>query len=695
MQIQGLLNIWKDLLFGNTKSDNIEISMQQEECILRGIRNAFILISKNITIPFTIGKEYDSDSLSRVLVALQSRVNLINSEIDIAIKKVTEDFQIFINEYFYMHVSLTKVIDTMFNRVSNQTKLYKLYVYIMDSIGMIYILGNWPIHTIITRARDYSSLEEFHRNVVRQFDAYELIKNNLLEIYGYTQQQLISTISSRSFHTLRSISEDIKKLIEKKPKVVPMNDSLVIGNKQWLQLSGPRSIRILTPTNLFDGPPKPSYMLLGDIHGGNGDCNTVFSCSDGHDPCIENVEHNSFFKSIDSISSSSFPVDFHIEWNFIAEWSDFMLDLEVNDGTEVLIPYIQKKRSQRHDSINFLLYNYLSCYMKTQKDNYELFFSNTHCPYTNIRWHFADPRSIKIAKYPFDNLIEIIQQLILYKESSSTCKRLRDMIATFDSFHEFTMFFNKVRNLYLLMFCAPNQGDKLIITDITQTHVPSAKQRLKNFITFQFHNGNFNEVSILNKYKKRNFTFCNNNISYGVSELYKTLSSSYYTIYKNKNFIYQDFDYMVHAIALNNFFSNLLQQMKYIHTMQTESNACNLSFPNVVFQDLSSLKSVLISFVAPSMDCYFLLRTMKACQGTQRPNDKTDETPIPWLQVLYAGDTHSQVISGFLSSHGYRVEQEFLLQDGKQRCVTFEGGFDCNKLKLQHEVSNLLRKYLQ
>ncbi len=86
---------------------------------------------------------------------------------------------------------------------------------------------------------------------------------------------------------------------------------------------------------------------------------------------------------------------------------------------------------------------------------------------------------------------------------------------------------------------------------------------------------------------------------------------------------------------------------------------------------------------------------MKGCQGAQRPNDKTDETPIPWLQVLYAGDTHSEVISNFLTTHGYRLEKEFLLKDNKQRCVTFEGGFDLNKLKLQHEVANLLRRHLK
>ena len=167
---------------------------------------------------------------------------------------------------------------------------------------------------------------------------------------------------------------------------------LTIYNKKINKISGPVSMRILTPNKTkFNNYKKigmklPIYILFGDNHLSSKNMCEICECKDGSSSCCYKIYDPNFMRLIDKVVSPGYSVDFYVEdWGHQETEN---VDLTKYNGTTSLSP------------LHLVTTPYGVCYNRKLRETKQY---RKGCPTKGLRWHSADVRKLyDINKYTFE-----------------------------------------------------------------------------------------------------------------------------------------------------------------------------------------------------------------------------------------------------------------------------------------------------
>jgi len=554
-------------------------------------------------------------------------------------------------------------------------------------------LGHWDLDEIIDRANSYDNLKVFLNKLNVQYTNKSISENWFKAIFGLENlpPDIDNVLSNRSYTTQSSIYEDIKKIVLENflygkdseeefeehsyvnsfsSLISQPKQGLQVGNRTWSHLSGPIEVIILVPTT-FD---LPSFVLLGDVHENVGDCNM--------DVNTESMTSSGFLESLNKLSFTGHPLDLSIEVWFQQDYTAMLLDLEVSSGKNTIHNLVFNKRiASSKDTMFNLYYNNQICFWRSQLNSARLTASNLDCKYKNIRWQLADPRHSFLLNFPFDSLVRIVMQYILFSVHKNNpnntfedvCKEVNELVDSFESFSEFKDFFTDFVKLYLYM---------LESIDV--------QERASGFVNTFFDKKKFSGISILHKYVKEQYKF----IGVEVQDLYTYLIGYYTTICKGHEWCTVNEAKSQQCYKnLETFFRRIFVRVKQLRNKNVTIARDTPSIEDIPKEDYHNFILSIQRFILPMMDTYFLIRSTKHLNKPIKT--ESNENVSPWLHVLYAGNSHCKAITHVLTRELglYKIASQNSLAGGKNHCVEFTQRYSLNNLRAKYQTYDLLSKY--
>ncbi len=580
-----------------------------------------------------------------------------------------------LNKYFLLHIPHGELeeteLETSFKQNGGNSQSFKEYITLAESIIQIASqMGDWNLNAISTKAQDYSNLKEFQRILQQQFTMFSYLKEWLKHI-GFSDEKL----KNKSYGTIKETFLKLTSIVNRcygvdlnatslqsfqqflvsqdKPPV-----GLTIGPSLWKKISGPITVRVIAPskTILSQQPNLPVFLLLGDLHGGYGDCDT---------PSV-NVLDKTFFQTLNVVASTETPVDFYVEDFLNKDLETMMIDFNLTGGKRAA--EIFKVAKTKHDNTLLDLTNQnQSCFLRNQRRNPLLRAEGQHCDYDNVRFQYADPRHMNSIDNALEFCMHHFMEYFLYHQDlkvlvSQFKKVSTTFLETFTA-SEFQQFFDAFATLVLTPF---------------QSH-GGPHSGVDTFVTMFFTNPLFKGKSVLRKYQERNLTIFGKT----VEQVYREMLSIYHAVDK------MQIDYTpekanIAKQLLENLFL-LIKKKVFAGSSLKETAIERAIFDN---EDIAQFIENMLLFVeTPIMDTYFLFRCFKLMQS--RPLDYETKPHIPWMEVLYAGDAHCYGIGTFLRSQTkyYTHYIEFTVESNKERCVDITAAINMNKLHATIETA--------
>lgn len=433
--------------------------------------------------------------------------------------------------------------------------------------------------------------------------------------------------------------------------------SFTLGQVQLKHISGANMFSVIRPTTLFqeymNDTGLPLLMFVGDLHSKQNTDPTEFMCNKESDENIVSINEHNWFRLLDTIATKEKPIDYMIEsfqplQLFHAKMTETLKEFPGLHETNYKKFFQLKYRKE--SLMNFILYNYLPCFMKDYKPP-------DACFTRNIRYHLSD---IRIDSDHFSPLY-----------------------TTNDLSRDKSLFYFETQLMYRFLHWY-NMGG------ILNTAFPSDKPKnmfdvvakietsIRDFVDdiFDVTNKVFVTQSLIFKQikKNKNPEFC----IWLAKEYYSYALHSMHTLAKDiltiKNAFFESYKtYRNYVINQSSFNRDDIQEMFWY--------MCK-SYAHFLF--------------APLLELYYLFRSTKVPK-----NKNGSPAPRAFLSILHAGTSHCNLLVNFLVEHKFFSEgvfegnSDFLSMSSYEppanmhRCIVFHEHYDIPEL---NQVSGIVRE---